>query len=71
MNQEVTENTEDGSQPDRQLIVSMFEEEFDSDLAALDQEIKDIDALYTSSKNLLDTVIAHRFSSMSSSRISS
>ena len=57
MNHEVTENTEDGSQPDRQLIVSMFEEEFDSDLAALDQEIRDIDALYTSSKDLLDTVM--------------
>ena len=59
MTQEIAETPEDNPQPDRQLIVSMFEEEFDSDLAALNREIQDIDELYTSSKELLDTVMVN------------
>lgn len=58
MNQEVAELPEQDADGDRILMIAAMQEEFDSDLAAIDAEIAEIDDLYTSSKQILTDVSA-------------
>ena len=56
MNQEVSELPEQDEENNRVLMVQAMQEEFDSDLNAINEEIAEIDSLYESSKKILDDV---------------